>query len=173
MTEYSGRFYVNTLCLSNITQADQITDQQMPCIQASINSALQIQTAAALYGSDRLRHSTEFTLVSVSSGALFLLKMIKLLVHTCPFSRLIYNLSKTDFDYSLNDRLPSAVNIPVALAAVHVTSNLLISAPIKQYHFAVASAYSHLGSQLSSDSIDYMSLVFDLPTAGLGKSNFY
>lgn len=156
-----GRFYINTLCLRDMHQTSDITEQQMPCIQASVTSAMDIQDIALVYGADRLGHSTDFTLVSVAvsyifvaitllslipvyhsqSAALFLLKMIKL--------------------------LPLTVDIQKALSAVRTTSHLLSSAPIKQYHFAVAAALTHLESQLSPASTAFAHA--ELPTSGLGE----
>lgn len=61
-----GRFYIFTLGLRDITSSEDIGPAQMPGIVASISAALAVQGVAETYGIERLRHSTEFTLISIS-----------------------------------------------------------------------------------------------------------
>lgn len=123
----AGKFYITTLGLRDITSPSEITSIQLPVVAASILAATEIQYVALTYGATRMSHATEFTLISISSAAIFLLKMIKL--------------------------LPSAVqNIPSALSAVRNASQLLAGAPVKQYHRAVVGALAHLETFLELET---------------------
>ncbi|KAL8281380.1 hypothetical protein RQP46_006064 [Phenoliferia psychrophenolica] len=123
MALFAGKFYITTLGLRDIQSPDEVTAEQLPVVKASIHAATEIQYVAVTYGPDRMSHATEFTLISLSSAALFLLKMIKL--------------------------LPTAVpSIPQALLAVRNAAALLAGAPVKQYHRAVVGALAHLESTL-------------------------
>ncbi|KAK4699112.1 AdoMet-dependent rRNA methyltransferase SPB1, partial [Phenoliferia sp. Uapishka_3] len=124
-SSFSMQLYadITTLGLRDVASPDEVTTAQLPVFKASIKAATDIQLAAVTYGPRRMSHTTEFTLISISSAALFLLKMIKL--------------------------APSAVpDIHLALSAVRNASLLLAGAPVKQYHRAVAGALQHLEATL-------------------------
>lgn len=96
-------------------------------MRTAINAALEAQKNVVVYGTDRMAHATEFTQISTSSAALFLLKMIKLMPDLVP-------------------------DIPAALAAVRESSRIMSGAPRHNYHLAVAGALAHLESHLLSPS---------------------
>ncbi|KAM0788916.1 hypothetical protein ACM66B_002995 [Microbotryomycetes sp. NB124-2] len=125
MQLHVGRFYISTLGLKDIASEADIQPQQLPVIKTAINAAMEAQGVTVTYGPDRMAHATEFTLISTSSAALFLLKMIKLMPSLVP-------------------------DVQSVLTAVHQTSKLLAGAPRQNYHMAVAGALAHLESHLLS-----------------------
>ncbi|KAK4055569.1 hypothetical protein OIV83_000115 [Microbotryomycetes sp. JL201] len=116
---------ISTLGLKDIASEADIQPQQLPVIKTAINAAMEAQGVTVTYGPDRMAHATEFTLISTSSAALFLLKMIKLMPELVP-------------------------DVQAVLTAVHQTSKLLAGAPRQNYHMAVAGALAHLESHLLS-----------------------
>jgi len=130
MQLYVGRFYINTLGLRDISSQAEVLEEQLPVLKTAIHAAIKIQGIALTYGPERLAHATEFTLISISSAALFLLKMAKLIPAV--------------FD-----------DVPAALSAVRTGSQLLSGAPRKQYFLAVFSALQHLEGQLAPFGDDY------------------
>ncbi|KAK4057893.1 hypothetical protein OIO90_001112 [Microbotryomycetes sp. JL221] len=120
-----GRFYISTLGLKDIASESDIQPEQKPVIKTAIDAAMEAQGVTVMYGPDRMAHATEFTLISTSSAALFLLKMIKLMPDLVP-------------------------DVQAVLTAVHTTSRLLAGAPRQNYHMAVAGALTHLESHLLS-----------------------
>ncbi|SGY80296.1 BQ5605_C008g05351 [Microbotryum silenes-dioicae] len=150
-----GRFYINTLGLRDITSPEEVQPIQMPVIKSAIKAAFEVQLVAQKYGSRRMGYSTEFTLISCCSAALFLLKMIKLMP-----------------DEFKRDPEGDVKDVATTLGAIKLTSKLLAEAPRQNYHLAVASALSHLESQYLSPSFVMDSMPNPMmPTGFSGNSS--
>ncbi|BGP48368.1 hypothetical protein JCM10450v2_004240 [Rhodotorula kratochvilovae] len=148
----SARFFANTLGLRDITSAEEFLPIHLPFLRTALDAAVRIQ---GIHRAQKVAHSAEMTMISLSSGALFLLKMIKLVPTAfsptdCP----AYPSSAfpTSFNAAITDQLTSASSpdtsasslqhsfpsIKQAFAAARHSAALLASAPPSQQKHAQA-----------------------------------
>lgn len=66
MQLHVGRFYIATLGLREIQNPEDVQAVQIPVIKTSCEAALQIMKVSSSYGEIRMRHATEFVLISSS-----------------------------------------------------------------------------------------------------------
>ncbi|GAA5840845.1 hypothetical protein JCM3766R1_000900 [Sporobolomyces carnicolor] len=171
-----GRFYSNTLGLRDITKPEELLPMHMPCLRTALDAAVRIQ---GIHPAQKIAHAAEFTLITLSTSALFLLKMIKLTPHAfSPYATPSYpsfpfhgspattgtgqRQRASEDDPSSPDAsagvasssgLPDSVapSIAQALDAVRHSAGLLASVPQRQrsYHAAVVAALHRLEVELS------------------------
>ncbi|GAA5864496.1 hypothetical protein JCM8547_005561 [Rhodosporidiobolus lusitaniae] len=159
-----GRFYINTLGLRDITKAEELMPEHLGCLRTALDAAVRIQ---GIHPAQKIAHSAEFTLVTLGTAALFLLKMIKLAPHAfspvlCPsypsFSSLASTPSNVPYDAyaSSPDVSASALSfstpsISQALDAARHSAKLLANAPARQrsYAQAVEAALDKLEGEMS------------------------
>ncbi|GAA5909699.1 hypothetical protein JCM6882_008468 [Rhodosporidiobolus microsporus] len=174
-----GRFYINSgWGLRDITKAEELMPEHLGCLRTALDAAVRIQ---GIHPAAKIAHSAEFTLITLSSAALFLLKMIKLAPHAfsplhCPsypsFSALAstptnipYDATASSPDTSASPLSFSTPSISQALDAVRHSARLLSNAPTRQrsYAHAVEAALSKLEGELAT-----LPSAFGL-VGGLGK----
>ncbi|GAA5925347.1 Zn(II)2Cys6 transcription factor [Sporobolomyces koalae] len=159
-----GRFYSNTLGLRDITKAEELLPIHMPCLRTALDAAVRIQ---GIHPAQKIAHAAEFTLITLSTSALFLLKMIKLAPdafspHSAPFYPAFSSASPGTLD-SLDPSSPdpsasidaaNAPSIRQALDAVRHSAGLLAAVPPRQrhYHAAVSAALQRLEGELATAS---------------------
>ncbi|GAA5893839.1 Zn(II)2Cys6 transcription factor [Sporobolomyces salmoneus] len=160
-----GRFYSNTLGLRDITKPEELLPMHMPCLRTALDAAVRIQ---GIHPAQKIAHAAEFTLITLSTSALFLLKMIKLTPHAfSPYSAPFYPafpptspatldaLDPSSPDVSASPEMVNAPSITQALEAVRHSAGLLASVPPKQrsYHQAVVAALLKLEGELAANSL--------------------
>ncbi|BGP16254.1 hypothetical protein JCM10213_007697 [Rhodosporidiobolus nylandii] len=168
----SGRFFLNTLGLRDITRADELQPQHLGCLRNALDAAVRIQ---GIHPAQKIAHSAEMTLISLSSAALFLLKMIKLCPHAfspvhCPSypsfaalastpSHLAYEAAASSPDTSASPLSFSTPSINQALDAARHCAKLLSNTPVqmRSYRQAVEAALVKLEGELAGT-----------PSVGLG-----
>ncbi|GAA6019916.1 hypothetical protein JCM10207_003335 [Rhodosporidiobolus poonsookiae] len=159
----AARFYANTLCLSDITTAEQLLPMHLSCLKTALDAAVRIQ---GIHPRSKIAHSAEFTLISLSATALFLLKMIKLAphafspIHCASYpsfatlastpSTLPYDATASSPDTSASPLSISVPSIQQALDAARHSAKLLAHAPGKTYAQAVEAALVKLEGELAS-----------------------
>ncbi|GAA5827259.1 hypothetical protein JCM3770_003550, partial [Rhodotorula araucariae] len=162
----SARFFANTLGLRDITSAEEFLPIHLPFLRTALDAAVRIQ---GIHRAQKVAHSAEMTMISLSSGALFLLKMIKLVPTAfsptdCP----AYPSSAfpTSFNATVSDQLTSASSpdtsassmqrsfpsIKQAFAAARHSASLLACAPPSQQKHAqaVKAAVEKLESEMAA-----------------------
>ncbi|GAA5982728.1 hypothetical protein JCM5350_006228 [Sporobolomyces pararoseus] len=160
-----GRFYSNTLGLRDITKPEELLPMHMPCLRTALDAAVRIQ---GIHPAQKIAHAAEFTLITLSTSALFLLKMIKLTPHAfSPYATPFYPafpptspttqdaVDPSSPDVSASPEMSSAPSISQALEAVRHSAGLLASVPPKQrsYHSAVVAALQKLEGELAATSL--------------------
>ncbi|GAA6061956.1 hypothetical protein JCM10212_001998 [Sporobolomyces blumeae] len=179
-----GRFYSNTLGLRDITKAEELLPIHMPCLRIALDAAVRIQ---GIHPAQKIAHAAEFTLITLSTSALFLLKMIKLTPHAFstyaapfypafpPTSPALPNgaLDPSSPDVSASSESTNAPSIAQALEAVRHSAELLASVPAKQrsYHQAVSAALQRLEGELAAASL--LTTLGPSPPGGAGSGNGY
>ncbi|CEQ39484.1 SPOSA6832_01004, partial [Sporobolomyces salmonicolor] len=164
-TFYGGRFYTNTLGLRDITNTEELLPIHMPCLRTALDAAVRIQ---GIHPALKIAHSAEFTLITLSTSALFLLKMIKLTPHAfSPYPSPNYPsfpppqpdstpnaLDPSSPDASASPTMVSVPSISQALEAVRHSAGLLASAPVQQssYAQAVEAALRRLEGELAAST---------------------
>ncbi|KPV74762.1 uncharacterized protein RHOBADRAFT_53707 [Rhodotorula graminis WP1] len=148
----SARFFVNTLGLRDITSAEEFLPIHLPFLRTALDAAVRIQ---GIHRAHKVAHSAEMTMISLSSGALFLLKMIKLVPtafasNDCPaypssafpasFSKALAEqlTSASSPDTSASSQQQSFPSIKQAFAAARHSAALLSCAPRSQQKRAQA-----------------------------------
>ncbi|GAA5888225.1 hypothetical protein JCM5296_000238 [Sporobolomyces johnsonii] len=160
-----GRFYTNTLGLRDITNTEELLPIHMPCLRTALDAAVRIQ---GIHPALKIAHSAEFTLITLSTSALFLLKMIKLTPHAfSPYPSPNYPsfppppadstpnaIDPSSPDASASPTMVSAPSISQALEAVRHSAGLLASAPATQssYAQAVEAALRRLDGELAASA---------------------
>ncbi|GAA5820321.1 hypothetical protein JCM11251_005573 [Rhodosporidiobolus azoricus] len=161
-----GRFYINSgWGLRDISKADELMPEHLGYLRTALDAAVRIQ---GIHPAQKIAHSAEFTLITLSSAALFLLKMIKLAPHAfsplhCSsypsFSALAstpsnipYDANASSPDISASPISFSTPSISQALDAARHSAKLLSNAPARQrsYAQAVEAALSKLESELAT-----------------------
>ncbi|GAA5910439.1 hypothetical protein JCM8208_004476 [Rhodotorula glutinis] len=147
----SARFFVNTLGLRDITSAEEFLPIHLPFLRTALDAAVRIQ---GIHRAHKVAHSAEMTMISLSSGALFLLKMIKLVPtafapNDCPaypstafpasFSKALADLtSASSPDTAASSQQASFPSVKQAFAAARHSAALLSCAPRSQQKRAQA-----------------------------------
>ncbi|GAA5961977.1 hypothetical protein JCM21900_001991 [Sporobolomyces salmonicolor] len=178
-----GRFYTNTLGLRDITNTEELLPIHMPCLRTALDAAVRIQ---GIHPALKIAHSAEFTLITLSTSALFLLKMIKLTPHAfSPYPSPNYPsfpppqpdstpnaLDPSSPDASASPTMVSVPSISQALEAVRHSAGLLASAPVQQssYAQAVEAALRRLEGELAASTAPSPSVDND-GSAGGGSGN--
>ncbi|GAA6034013.1 hypothetical protein JCM8097_000649 [Rhodosporidiobolus ruineniae] len=162
-----GRFYTNCLLLKDITTAEEaLQPERLMCLRTALDAAVRMQ---AIHPAQKIAHSAEFTYITLSTAALFLLKMIKLAPQAfsplhCPaypsFSTLSattptnlpYDATASSPDTSASPLSLSVPSVSQALDATRHCAKLLAHAPARQrsYAQAVEAALAKLESELAS-----------------------
>ncbi|GAA6022335.1 hypothetical protein JCM11491_005267 [Sporobolomyces phaffii] len=179
-----GRFYSNTLGLRDITKPEELLPMHMPCLRTALDAAVRIQ---GIHPAQKIAHAAEFTLITLSTSALFLLKMIKLAPHafsasySAPFYPAFTGTGGGATPTSTSTTSPCATvdpsspdvsaasfeavhppSVSQALEAVRHSAGLLASVPPRQrsHHAAVVAALDKLEAELA-------------PAASLDRSSFH
>ncbi|TNY19703.1 hypothetical protein DMC30DRAFT_290247 [Rhodotorula diobovata] len=148
----SARFFANTLGLRDITSAEEFLPIHLPFLRTALDAAVRIQ---GIHRAQKVAHSAEMTMISLSSGALFLLKMIKLVpsafsptdspaypstAFPASFSKALAEqlTSASSPDTSASSQQHSFPSIKQAFAAARHSAALLACAPSSQQKRAQA-----------------------------------
>ncbi|GAA5985118.1 hypothetical protein JCM11641_006363 [Rhodosporidiobolus odoratus] len=160
----SGRFYMNSMGLRDITRPEELLPHHLGFLRTALDGAVRIQS---IHPAQKIAHSSELTYISLSTSALFLLKMVKLAPHVfspvhCPSypslpllattpSNLPYDVAASSPDTSASPLSVSVPSIAQALDAARYSAQLLSHAPAKQrtYSQAIEAALLKLEGELA------------------------